>query len=247
MKNNIKVNFGGIIPISTVDWHGKSSCVIFFNKCPFACQFCQNYKLLDKMNYVDIDIIKKKICDSKDFISAVVFSGGEPTMQYLALKELAKFSKKQGLLVGVQTNGYYTNVLQKLVDDELVDRIFLDIKADPLNPEKYSMITGGITDACRNVIKTLHIQNVIIEVRTTVFRPLIDDILEIAKYLKEHNFTNTYVIQQCIPKNARQGEIRKEKRISLKELNDISNNVSSLTGITIKVVEGKDFNIFHRN
>ena len=231
----MKVNFGNIISISTVDWRGRSACVVFFNRCPFMCSYCQNHKLLNKTNLVNIDIIKKKIDEQKNFISAIVFSGGEPTMQCIALEELAKFSKNLGLLVGVETNGYYPEVLKRLANKKLIDKIFLDIKTSLLDQKKYSEITGGMVDANKKVIESLRIQNAIVEARTTVFRFIIDDILDIAKYLKEHDYKQTYVLQQGIPRYAPEEEIRKQKFVSIKELMDIAKNVSSLTGINIRV------------
>lgn len=231
----MKVNFGKIVSISTVDWRGRSACVVFFNRCNFKCIYCQNHELLNKTNLVDIDIIKNKIKEQKNFISAIVFSGGEPTMQCIALEKLAKFSKDIGLLVGIETNGYYPIVLEKLSNKKLVDKIFLDIKTSLLDQKKYSEITGGIVDVNKKVIESLRIQNTVVEARTTVFRFIVDDILDIAKYLKEHDYKQTYVLQQGIPRYAPEEKIRKEKFVSKKELIDIAKNVSSLTGIKIRV------------
>jgi len=32
-REKIDVDFEHIVPVSTVDWYKKSSCVVFFNKC----------------------------------------------------------------------------------------------------------------------------------------------------------------------------------------------------------------------
>lgn len=245
-KGRIKVNFGGIEPISTVDWHGRSSCTIFLNMCQFRCPFCQNYKLLEKINIVDIDIIKNKIIESKDFISAVVFSGGEPTMQCIALENLAKFAKEQGLLVGIETNGYSTSVIKKLIEKDLLDKIFLDIKTSPLNTKKYSIITG-VENADKKIRESLKMildfHHDIVEVRTTIFRLIIDDILEIAKYLKENNYVSTYVLQQGIPYKAPKGEIRKERYVTIKEMTDIARNIHIETGIKTKIINWENVRI----
>jgi len=45
---------------------------------------------------MEIQEIEKMILDARSFISAVVFSGGEPTTQYDALEHLARFAKEQG-------------------------------------------------------------------------------------------------------------------------------------------------------
>ena len=237
----LKVNFGGISPISTIDWHGRSSSVIFLSGCNFRCPYCQNHEIVNKVDWRDIDTIKKEIYSSIDFISAVVFSGGEPTMQINVLLDLAKFSKENDLLVGIETNGYYPHVLRQLVEKGLVDKIFIDIKTNPLDDDKYRKITGGIIGANKLIMESLMIKNAGIEARTTVFRSTVDDVLPIAKYLKECGY-DKYVIQQGIPENAPNEEIRKEKRLTKKEMENIAKDASS-TGIKIKIIEGKDYYI----
>lgn len=157
----MKVNLGGIVDISTIDWYGRSAMVIFFNDCPFRCPYCQNYKLLNKVNFVDIEEVEKKILESKNFVSSIVFSGGEPTMQYEALKHLAKLTKDLGLLVGIETNGYYPDRLKSLFDKELVDKIFLDIKAPLYNCGEYHMLTG-LKDAALRVYESLHLRKSVV-------------------------------------------------------------------------------------
>ena len=68
------------------------------------------------------------IRSSSPFISAVVFSGGEPTMQREGLSALAQFVKKLPLAVGIQTNGFFPDVLETLISQNLVDKIAIDYK-----------------------------------------------------------------------------------------------------------------------
>ena len=71
-EEKIGVDFSNIVQVSTVDWHNRSSCVIFFNKCPLRCIWCQNHKLLDKTNIVDINTIKDEIEESSAFVSSFI-------------------------------------------------------------------------------------------------------------------------------------------------------------------------------
>jgi pyruvate formate lyase activating enzyme len=230
----MKINIGKMIPISTVDWHGKSSSVIFFNGCPFRCPYCQNYKLLDCKKQINIEIVEKDILDAKMFISAVVFSGGEPAMRHDELIMLAKFIKREGLLVGIQTNGYYPDTLKELVDKKLIDKIFLDIKTNPLNSKKYGHLVGNIHDASHRVVHSLHIPDIDIEVRTTIFRSL-NDTIEIAKYLEEHNYNGDYIIQQGIPWNTK---TRKEDILKRNEIMSVAKNIGTfLERVKIRTIE----------
>lgn len=235
----MKVNVGKIISISTIDWHGRSSHVIFFNGCNFRCPYCQNYKLLDCKRLVDIEKIERGILDAKMFISAVVFSGGEPTMQPDGLIRIAKFVKRQGLLVGIQTNGSFPDVLRELVKRKLADKIFLDIKASPLKGYRYGQITNGAYIAADRVTQSLNIPNITIEARTTIFRSL-NDSLEIAKYLVDNNYNGKYVIQQGVPWNTPDDKIRKEDIFTREDMISIAKNITEeveLKGIKIRTRE----------
>ncbi|MDL5501684.1 MAG: radical SAM protein, partial [Candidatus Methanoperedens sp.] len=107
--------------------------------------------------------------------------GGEPTAHPRELERLAAFVKEQGLLVGIETNGYYPERLKKMIEMRILDKIFLDIKAPPGDKERYRAITGGIRDAPEKVQETLNLRDVEIEVRTTVFPSFASSIHDIAE------------------------------------------------------------------
>ncbi len=44
-EERLKVNFGGIVPLSTVDWLGRAALVVFLRGCPLRCPHCHNQKL----------------------------------------------------------------------------------------------------------------------------------------------------------------------------------------------------------
>lgn len=250
----MKVNFGKTVPISTVDWRGRSTCTLFFNGCPFRCIYCQNHKLVDGVRWVDIETVKKDIVDSEKFISAAVLSGGEPAMQQDGLVEITEFIKNRGLLVGIHTNGYFPETLKELIRNRLVDKIFLDIKVDPLDPKKYGQIVGRDTvDIVPRVIQSLHMvgmeTDIDIEVRTTIFR-FINDSMEIAKYLLEHNYNGEYVIQQGVPWNSQDNNIRKYDILNRNEMISIAKNISlelGLKGVKIRTNEKGEEDIIRKS
>ena len=123
------MNFGGFVPLSTVDWRGRSVCTVFFRGCPVRCTYCQNSAILTGRDERDPEEIIAMIRGSLLAISGVVFSGGEPTMQKDSLIALARAAKGMGLAVGVQTNGVFPDTLDALIRERLVDRVALDIKA----------------------------------------------------------------------------------------------------------------------
>ncbi len=234
--------FSGImIPVSTIDWYGRSASVIFFNGCNFNCLYCSNNKFIEVANRleplfkkgtaVDIEEIEKQVLDAKGFISAVVFSGGEPTAHPRELEHLARFVKEHGLLVGIETNGYYPERLRGLIEKKLVDKLFIDIKIPPDDAKRYATITGGVGDAAEHVLRSLALQDVAIEVRTTVFRSFAD-VTGIARFLKDRDCT--YVIQQGIPEYAPDEKIKKEKPFTRDELAALAKSVSFLKDVRIR-------------
>lgn len=130
MTESIHINFGGFVPLSTVDWRGRSVCVIFFRGCPVKCWYCHNHTILTGEDKRPIEEIKDLIRSSSLLISGVIFSGGEATMQPPALFSLAEYCKSMGLKNGLHTNGVYPDVIRKLIEKRLIDHIALDIKAE---------------------------------------------------------------------------------------------------------------------
>jgi len=124
----VNVNYGGFVDASTKDWPGRSVCTVFLRGCPLRCSYCHNAAIQTGTNELDIGEVVKKIDDSRLLISGVIFSGGEPTVQGDALIALSRAAKERGLLVGLQTNGYFPDVLARIIDERLVDRIALDFK-----------------------------------------------------------------------------------------------------------------------
>lgn len=161
----MKINLGGIIPLSTNEWKDHISTVIFFNGCPFNCSYCHNHQMISDVNYVEIDYVKDKIRNSLPFIDSVVFTGGEPTSQPESLEEILKFSKSLNLETAIETNGYYPNILIDLYEKGLVNHLFIDIKT---TEEEYLKITGK-KDAYNNLKRTLRV-SIPHTTRTTVWK-----------------------------------------------------------------------------
>ncbi len=161
----MKINLGGVIPLSANEWKDHVSIVIFFNGCSFRCPYCHNHQMISAQNWVDIKEVKDAIVNSLPFINSVVFSGGEPTGQPEALEELLAFSKSYGLKTMVETNGFHPSVLKQLCAYNLVDMLFVDIKT---TAEDYDKFTGA-PNSYENMIETLRV-GIPHTKRTTVFK-----------------------------------------------------------------------------
>ena len=117
---------GGTV-ISSVEFHGNMSLVIFMSKCPLACRYCHNVELLEDETEWSFEKIRHEIDSSADFLDAIVISGGEPLMQADAVIEILTYVRQIGLKTKLDTSGIYPDKLKKILDLDLLDFVSLDI------------------------------------------------------------------------------------------------------------------------
>lgn len=155
---------GGTV-ISSVEFHGNMSLVIFMSKCPLACRYCHNVELLEDNTQQSFEEIKKEIDSSADFIDAVVISGGEPLVQSDAVIEILTYVRKLGLKTKLDTSGIYPDKLEEILKHDILDFISLDIKA-PF--EKYKKVTGvNIGSQVHKSMNLINKHGIHLETRTT--------------------------------------------------------------------------------
>ena len=201
------MRIGGIVDMSTVDWYGNVSLVVFFAGCNFRCPYCQNSGLLplDSGREVDIEFIRRRISMNMSPVpelDAVVLTGGEPLLQPGAVMEVAKLVKGLQLKLMLDTNGSIPSAVQPLLEAGLVDRVALDVKA-PLNESDYERVAGlpgGAVSIVEGVEATLSLCNnygVEVEARTTVAPTVSDDIAFIKQIADEiRGRCHCYYLQQ---------------------------------------------------
>ena len=188
---------GGTL-ISSVEFHGNMSLVIFMSKCPLACRYCHNVELLEDNTQKTFEEVKSEIDNAADFIDAVVISGGEPLVQLDALIELFSYIKSIGLKTKLDTSGIYPEKIEKLLELELLDFVSLDVKA-PF--EKYRKVTGSnVGSQVKKSMKLLNSdENVRLEVRTT-YVPTLHTKKDIRNLVNDVE-GDIYTIQQFRNKN----------------------------------------------
>ena len=200
----VSLRIGGITDLSTVDWYGNVSLVIFFAGCNFRCPYCQNSSLLplDSGREVNLALLRERFEANKMFIDAVVFTGGEPLLQPESVIEAAKLARSFGLKVMLDTNGSVEKHIDKVLRTGFIDRVALDVKA-PLNPSDYGRITGcpdlgqESVEAIKHCLDLSNELGLETETRTTVAPGISNDlafIRSIASSLKGR--ADVYYLQQ---------------------------------------------------
>ena len=225
------VNILGIQKSSFIDYPNNICTVIFTGGCNFRCPYCHNSSIVnDEGNKIGEGEIIDFLRNRKKFVDALCISGGEPTIQKGLYNFICKV-KKEGFNIKLDTNGTNPDLLEKLMEDRLIDYVAMDIKA-PM--DKYSSVaqTPVVLEDIQRSIHILLENKIDYEFRTTICRELLsaEDIKTIAEEIKG---CNTYVLQ-----NFKDGETvlagqNKFTPYKDEELKEIQNEICGLLGKVI--------------
>ncbi len=172
------INFGGFTSLSLSDWPGECTSVVYLRGCPLRCPRCHNQSLQKSDDRVKTDYIAALINRGFSQVPRVLFSGGEPLMQHEALSDIIEMLIPE-MEIGLKTSGVYAGHIKELLEKELIDIVFLDLKAHC--GSKYSEITGNIMNGdfiFDQAMKSMALCNhygVPITVRMTVYKGYPDD------------------------------------------------------------------------
>lgn len=214
----------GIQKTTLLDYPEKIASIVFTQGCNFRCGYCHNPELLDFNKNTEfsaekfIDFLKTR----QGKLDGVVITGGEPTLQS-ELYDFIKEIKQLNFVVKLDTNGTNPQIIQKLLNESLINYIAMDIKA-PL--EKYSEIinTKISTDNIKTSIDLILNSSIDYEFRTTVIKSQLnfDDFDKIGQTIKG---ANLYYLQKFIPSKIYDKKLTSEKTYSDNELQEICNNL----------------------
>ncbi|WP_226609467.1 anaerobic ribonucleoside-triphosphate reductase activating protein [Marinobacter nauticus] len=129
---------GGMAAFSTVDYPQHLAATLFLQGCPWRCHYCHNPHLIPRRKVaggINWQQALEHLLKRRGLLDAVVFSGGEPTIQAAllpALQQTRALGFRNGLHTGVPQLKRLTPLLPYL------DWVGLDIKA---LPSDYEVIT----------------------------------------------------------------------------------------------------------
>ncbi len=189
------LHIGGLTPLSTTDYPGQLSAVVFCQGCPWRCGYCHNPHLLarrsrDEIAWQDITALLDR---RRGLLDAVVFSGGEPTLQ-AGIAGAIREVKQMGFRVGLHTAGIAPRRLAALLP--LIDWVAMDIKA-PF--DAYATTTGrpASGESAYASMRLILASGIDHEFRTTVNASLLppDTLAQLAQSLAELGVRH-YVLQE---------------------------------------------------
>lgn len=199
---------GGLQKSTLIDFPGKIACTVFTVGCNFRCPFCHNPELVDRDNFKLNGIIDEEdffsfLSARKGVLDGVCVTGGEP-MLHVDLPDFLKRIKNLGFLTKLDTNGTNPQMLEKLIDEKLVDYIAMDIKTKLKTQNSklktYEEVVGAKVNLedIKKSIKIIMESGLDYEFRTTVVPGLHteEDIIEIAKEIRG---AKKYYLQQFRP------------------------------------------------
>ncbi len=187
--------------MTTLDFPGELAAVVFCQGCPWRCRYCHNGHLIDLSpeGLIPWKEIGSLLQRRRGLLDAVVFSGGEPTLQR-ALFAAVRETRDMGFKVGLHTAGCYPRRLSQLLP--YLDWVGLDIKA---MPEGYPAVTGtrGSGSASWKSLELLLESDIAFEVRTTVMPSwtLAGELAPLMNALASLGVTN-YRLQMCRTQSA---------------------------------------------
>ncbi|EJL07138.1 anaerobic ribonucleoside-triphosphate reductase activating protein [Pseudomonas chlororaphis subsp. aureofaciens 30-84] len=157
---------GGMVPLTTLDYPGLLACVLFCQGCAWRCRYCHNPQLIPPRGSEELDWCRvlSFLQRRQDLLDAVVFSGGEPTLQD-GLPAAMEEVRAMGFRIGLHSAGIKPAAFARAVAG--ADWVGFDVKA---LAEDGPMITGvpGSGKANWRSLELLLASGVDYECRTTV-------------------------------------------------------------------------------
>lgn len=195
MKDRMQI--GGLTPLTSTDYPGCLAAVIFCQGCPWRCGYCHNPHLIPRDNgQLDWSAVMDFLRRRQGLLDAVVFSGGEPTLQDNLQSAISEV-RDLGFKIGLHTGGTYPSRLKELLP--MLDWVGMDIKATLDDYVRVTATPGSGMKAWESAEMLLE-SDIPHEFRTTV-HPLYhtpDSLLRLAKELSTLGARH-YVLQEFRP------------------------------------------------
>jgi pyruvate formate lyase activating enzyme len=141
---------GGLTPLSASDYPDRLAAVVFCQGCAWRCTYCHNPGLLSfkSAQLIPWERVLAFLEKRRGLLDAVVFSGGEPTLQR-SLPQAMREVKAMGFLIGLHTAGIAPRMLARVLP--LLDWVGMDLKADFAHHDLVTRVAGSARRARESV------------------------------------------------------------------------------------------------
>lgn len=168
---------GGLQRFTSIDYPGALAAVVFVQGCAWRCVYCHNPHLQPRRAVTPMTwaSVRDWLHTRQGLLDAVVFSGGEPTLDPALPQAMAEV-RALGFRVGLHSAGLSPRRLAAVLP--LVDWLGLDVKA-PLadGGARHDAITGvrGAAAVVRRSLTLALRSGVPLQLRTTAHPDWLDD------------------------------------------------------------------------
>jgi len=133
---------GGLTRLSASDYPGRLAAVVYCQGCAWRCGYCHNPELQPARGAHEIPWpeVRAFLARRRGLLDAVVFSGGEPTLQR-DLGDAMREVKAMGFLIGLHTAGIAPRRLAAVLP--LADWVAMDAKAPFADHERVTRVRGS--------------------------------------------------------------------------------------------------------
>jgi len=170
------------------------------NHCNLDCRYCYNksneFLINPEMDSSKLELVIEKIIKQLNPV-IVSFSGGEPFIRKDDLFKCAKMLKDANIKVYINTNGTLLNddIINKLKALD-IDQVHINIES--LSGEKHDFLRG-VPGAFKKTMDNLERVRQLwdpsrISISVVVNKKNLEDLLEIAKFVKEKGFGELHII-----------------------------------------------------
>lgn len=190
--------FYAVTPFTMLDYPDRIACILWVAGCNMRCGYCHNPQIVLGKGTISqesaIAFLQRRI----GLLDGVVLSGGEATT-WPGLARFAAQVKALGYAVKLDTNGLRPDIVARLLESRLVDRIALDYKAPPSRFRQVTA-TGAYARFSRTLDQLCGQSIVPFDVRTTFHSGVMeeDDLLAIAGDLAARGYQGPYAIQRAV-------------------------------------------------
>ena len=181
-------------PFTLLDYPDKSACILWFAGCNMKCDYCYNPEIVFGKGLFYFSEIFSFLKTRRNLLDAVVFSGGE-CLIHKDIISFIKLVKSLGFLIKVDTNGSQPKVLEKLLEENLIDYVALDFKGP--KEKSFAITKADFYTQFLSCFELLQASSIPFEVRTTYHSSLLnlEDIVAMQDVLLELGYDKNYYIQ----------------------------------------------------